>query len=398
MARSFNRSLLILMIIQMVNMFRGGIVSPILSLYARKQGLTIEELGILSTAGLLGWFIFEPILGLVVDRVKKRYLLTIAIIGSTGVYLLYPYASSLLHFSVLSFTMNSVMSCYSISVKSLVAELLPVENRGKTYGQFASIVSVSGVIAPFIGGFVSDVYGYTIPFYIAACIGTINIFIVWMLKEANSVSKSSGSLTAGWRSFLGVDILSIFAVRGLYFINFTFRSSFLPIILNESPRIRASASEIGAYLSIVGFATSASQALIGGISDRFGNRKTIIVCLSLLSISYLLLIESQGILLIYLIGGLQGILQAGSEVAMMMQLISVIPKNMTGLAMGLYSEAENIGGVIASPIMGIIYASYGATALLIFHVSIIAGTSLLSIITIRSIKKNEDNLKIIKKP
>jgi DHA1 family solute carrier family 18 vesicular amine transporter 1/2 len=393
MAHPVSRSLMILMALQMVNMFRGGIVSPILSLYARKQGLTIEELGILATAGLLGWFIFEPLMGLIVDRVKKRYLLTVAIVGSTGVYLLYPYASTLLDFSALSFTMSSVMSCYSISVKSLVAELLPVEDRGKTYGRFAAVVSLSSVVAPLLGGVISDTFGYIVPFYIAAGVGVINLVIIWILKEANSVSKRGGSLTAGWKSFLEASILSIFAVRGLYFVNFTFRSSFLPIILNESPLIRASASQIGVYLSIVGIATSASQALIGGVCDRFGNRRMMIACLGLLSVSYLILIGVEGIFSVYLLGGAQGVLQAGVEVAMMMQLISVIPKGMTGLAMGLYSEAENVGGVIASPIMGLVYGLYGVAALLMLHAGLIAGTSLLSAATIRSIEKNEETQK-----
>ena len=390
MPPAISRSLRILMTIQIVNMFRGGIVSPILSLYARKQGLTIGELGILATAGILGWFIFEPIIGLIVDRVKKRYLITTAVLGSTIVYLLYPYASTLLHFSVLNFTMASVMSCYSISIKSLTAELLPVENRGKTYGQLASVVSLSGVIAPFLGGFISDIFGYTTPFYLAAGVGAINLFVVWLLKEANSVSKLEGNLTTGWKSFLETSILSIFAVRGLYFTNFTFRSSFLPVILNESPSIKASASEVGVYLSIVGIAISASQALIGEACDRLGNKKMIISCLGLLSISYLLLIRVDSIFQAYILGGMQGIFQSGIEIAMMMQLISLIPKGKTGLAMGLYSEAENFGGIFASPIMGIVYATYGITALLLFHAGVIAGTSLLSAITIKSVVKKEE--------
>jgi hypothetical protein len=56
-----NRSLLLLMGVQMATMFRGGIVSPIMSLLVRRQGLSITEVGILATAGMLGWLIFEPI-------------------------------------------------------------------------------------------------------------------------------------------------------------------------------------------------------------------------------------------------------------------------------------------------------------------------------------------------
>lgn len=118
-----------------------------------------------------------------------------------------------------------------------------------------SVVSVAGIAAPFIGGVITERMGYNLPFYIAAAMGTICIALVWSLKEANSVKKPEGRITAGWRNFLDPNILSVFTIRGIY-INFTFRSNFLPIILNESPRIRAPESQIGAYL-----ASSASRPL-----------------------------------------------------------------------------------------------------------------------------------------
>jgi MFS family permease len=371
-----NRSLLLLMGVQMATMFRGGIVSPIMSLLVRRQGLSITEVGILATAGMLGWLIFEPIMGLIADRFQKRYLITIAFIGSSLIYLLYPYASTLLHFILLSFGMSSVMSCYSISVKSLTAELLPVADRGKIYGRFMSGVSIAGIAAPFIGGVITETMGYNLPFYIAAAMGIICIALVWSLKEANSVKKPEGKITAGWRSFLEPNILSIFTIRGIYFINFTFRSNFLPIILNESPRIRASESQIGAYLSIVSIATAVSQAFLGEINDRFGSRRVFLLCSGLLTLSYVALINVDGVLPVYAVGLLQGALQAGADVSLMMLLISVIPSGMTGLAMGLYSEAENIGGILASPAIGWAYAVYGISTAVMLHVAILGTATL----------------------
>jgi len=64
----------------------------------------------------------------------------------------------------------------------------------------------------------------------------------------------------------------------------------------------------------------------------------------------------------YLIGALQGVCQAATDTSMMLQLISVMPKERSGLTMGLYSEAENIGGLIATPSVGYLYQSYGANS------------------------------------
>src|SRR4030042_1875692 len=119
------RSLLQLILVQLSTGFSSGIIEPILSLYVRSRGLTIVEVGLLGTASMLGWFVFEPIMGVVADNVRKRTMMVVAIVGTTAVYALYPFASTCAHFALLGFTRTSVLSAYSIPVKALMGELLP---------------------------------------------------------------------------------------------------------------------------------------------------------------------------------------------------------------------------------------------------------------------------------
>ncbi len=85
MSKSFDkqRSLFMLMMVQLVTNFRGGIVAPILSLFVRGQGLSLAQIGILGTAGMLGWFIFEPLMGLIADRWNKRWMLAGSLLLTT---------------------------------------------------------------------------------------------------------------------------------------------------------------------------------------------------------------------------------------------------------------------------------------------------------------------------
>jgi len=43
----------------------------------------------------------------------------------------------------------------------------------------------------------------------------------------------------------------------------------------------------------------------------------------------------------------------------MIHLMAFIPEGKTGVVMGLYSESENVGGMIAAPSLGMIYDSVG---------------------------------------
>ncbi|MBC8223357.1 MFS transporter, partial [Candidatus Bathyarchaeota archaeon] len=108
MDRIKQRSLRLLMVVQLAQRFRGGIISPILALFIRGQGLTLSQIGLLGTAGMLGWLIFEPLVGVIADRIRKKYLMIFAIIGSTFIYLAYPFAQGFWHFALLAFGMSSV--------------------------------------------------------------------------------------------------------------------------------------------------------------------------------------------------------------------------------------------------------------------------------------------------
>ena len=52
-----SRSLKLLLVVQLFQAFRGGIISPILALFIRRQGVSVTQLGLLGTAGMMGWLL-----------------------------------------------------------------------------------------------------------------------------------------------------------------------------------------------------------------------------------------------------------------------------------------------------------------------------------------------------
>ena len=202
MSGSFDkkRSLFMLMMVQLITNFRGGIVAPILSLFVRGRGLSLAQIGILGTAGMLGWFIFEPLMGLIADKWNKRWMLAGSLLLTTILYGVYPMASGFWFFVVLEFLRSSVMSAYSIPVKALAAELLPSKDKGKAYGRYMTVIALGGMISPLIGGYISENFGNTLPFYFAAGIGLIGIFAVFSIKYDETAETTSTTQSNGWRS------------------------------------------------------------------------------------------------------------------------------------------------------------------------------------------------------
>ena len=85
MVDSNRRILNFLMVVQMVVSFPHGIVAPILALLIRQHGISITEIGVIGIWGLLGWFIFEPLSGIISDRVNRRIMIAFSIVRARKV-------------------------------------------------------------------------------------------------------------------------------------------------------------------------------------------------------------------------------------------------------------------------------------------------------------------------
>ena len=379
-------SLKLLLVVQLTLNFRSGIISPILALFIRGHGLSASQIGILGIAGMLGWFLFEPLSGVVADRVKKKYMIIFAIFTSTALYAFYPFAQSIWHFAILSFLMSSVMSAYAVSVKAIAAELIPPSDRGKTYGRYLSVISWGGIIAPFIGGYISDAFGYSVPFFLSAGVGIVGLVAAFLLKhdEGRSYKGGSWNLGSATKGLITAPFMGILTVRMVSMVNMVFRQNFLPIYLHESPQIDASETQIGIYLTLLRITAALSQPYIGQLNDRIGSKKVIMSSVALLGLTYAGLTVIDGVVPLYLLGAAQGIVLAAADMSMMIHLMNIMPEGRTGMVMGLYSESENAGGLIVSPTLGYIYEGFGASSCVLTVAAVLLATAAGSVLLVRN--------------
>jgi len=379
-------SLRLLLLVQLAQTFRGGVISPILSLFIRGQGVSIAEIGLLGTTGMLGWLIFEPISGFVAEKVRKRYMVVFAVVTSSLIYASYPSASRVWHFALLAFLLSSVMAPYAIAVKALTAELLPEMGKAKTYGRYLSAISAGGILGPIIGGYLS-VVSYNLPFYLAAVVGVVSLVGILLMRyddKVNNISRIRETAGEGREKLMTKPFLIILLIRTLYFFNRAFRDNFLPVFLRETPTIGASETEIGIYMGALRVTAALSQSMLGDLTDRLGSKAVMALSLSLAGLSYLSLTSLRGVLPLYLLGAAQGLTLASADLSMMVHLMEIMPEGRTGVVMGLYSESENVGGMIASPLLGLIYDQMGSMYSVLSVSGVLFFNAVLSMILVKS--------------
>ena len=204
---------------------------------------------------------------------------------------------------------------------------------------------------------------------------------LWSLKRPpRAESLYSGSL------------LGIFLIRALFIFNLVFRQHTLPIFLNENPRYAMSEGQIGFYFGMVRLSSALSQAFLGDLNDRIGSKGLIASSLLMSGLSYGAILGVSGVPALLAIGAMQGVFFAASDVSMMVYLMDVMPPGRTGMVMGLYSEAENVGGMLAAPSLGWIYDSSGPGYSMLSVAGVLVLDSLLSAFFIKENKESDQGI------
>jgi len=372
-------SLRLLLLVQLVFWLRGGFIAPVLPLFIRNMGVTLTEIGLLMMVDAVGWAIFEPTFGFLADRLGKKRLIIYSIITTSIIYVSYTFVSSVWQLYLLLFAMTSNMSAGAVATRALTAELLPAAERGKTYGRYMATMTIGQIIGPFLGGILADTVGYIVPFYVSGALGIISLAATLPMKydERSTELLSTSSVTINKSKLITAPFLLLLLIRVLCMFPMNFQRSTLPIYLHESQSFSASESQIGVYMTLSIFASALSQLSLGALADRVGSKKLIMASLSLGGLNYLGLTRLSGVLPMYLLGAFQGASFAAVDLSMMIYLMTIIPEGSSGKAMGTYGFSEDIGGMVASPTLGVIYDNAGPpSAILSVSVVMFCGAAL----------------------
>ncbi len=353
-------SLKLLLVSQVAFWLRFGVIAPVLALFVRSVGATVTEIGLLWMIEAVGWAIFEPIFGLVADRFGKKRLAIYSAVTTSIVYVAFTFALNIWHFYLLGFALTSNMAAGSVSIRAMTIDLIPQSGRGKTYGRFMAVISMGMAMGPFVGGYLADAVSYGAPFYLCSGLGIISLATLLPMRYGERQPQRASSAATSTRiKLLTQPFFTLLCIRLLFMFNLNFQRGTLPIFLYENQSLSVSETQIGFYMGLLYFTSAFSQLFLGALADKVGSKKLIIFGLGMSGLSHLSLIWLSEVTILYLLGIFQGVFFASAEISMMIYLMTIIPEGSTGKAMGVYGFFEDLGGMVASSSLGIIYDQLG---------------------------------------
>jgi multidrug resistance protein len=327
--------LIIVFVTVFIDLLGFGIIIPLLPFYAETFGATAFTVGLLATSFSLMQFIFAPIWGRLSDRVGRRPIILLGLLGSCLSYLAFGMASTLTAlFAARIFA--GIAGANIPTAQAVVADLTTPENRAKGMGMVGAAFGLGFIFGPAIGGFLSR-YGYSVPAFFASGVSLANFAAAWFLlpetlKPEHRAIERVGRIDA-LRSALARPHLPLLLVIGFLVVAaFSAFESTFALFAERSHGFHA--SSIGYVFAFVGIVLVIVQGfLVGKVVKKIGEHHIVPASLAIVAIGLLMIPATQSVAALLVANGVMAV-GMGFNNPSLMSLVS------------RYSAAEGQGGVM----------------------------------------------------
>ena len=302
--RSNKTSIIILFASLVIVMIGFGIAIPLMPYYVTHFQASGTALGLMMSLYSLMQFIFAPLWGQLSDRVGRKPVLLIGILGYVIAFTLQGLSQNLFQF-IAARTLAGVLSSATLpTAMAYVADTTTPENRSKGVGMMGAAMGLGMIIGPVLGGLLTRLQltlpagmasllqttldsstgatiNLSIPFFASALLALVALpFVQLMLPESlpqlarGRAVKASTSRLAGLAAGLRGPSGFLFVMAFLLAFALANLESVLGLYGNQ--RFNLGPAEFGIVMGGMGVLSVIMQgALIGPITRRIGEENVL---------------------------------------------------------------------------------------------------------------------------
>ncbi len=277
---------LILFLTVFLDLLGFGIVIPFLPMFASKLGVSAFGIGALLAIYSAMQFLCAPVLGRLSDRVGRRPIIMLGLLGSSAGYLIYGFAASFVGLFISRMVHGACAATVS-TAQAYVADTTTEENRARGMGMIGAAFGLGFVLGPALGGLLGH-SSLRVPVFFASGLTFANfVFAVLRLPESHrpapgvtlSFSRLVAPLLGLPRQLVGHHLSRLFTIA--FLVTFAIAAFEATFALMVPAAYGYGAFGIGAMLAFAGLMQALAQGyLLGKMVARLGEVRVLMLGLA----------------------------------------------------------------------------------------------------------------------
>jgi DHA1 family multidrug resistance protein-like MFS transporter len=350
----------ILAFVLFVVMLGFGVIIPILPFYVERMGAGGTELGLLMASYAVMRLICGPFWGSLSDRIGRKPVLLIGILGYAITMFWFGLATELWMLFAARILAGILSSATAPTTMAYIADSTTEKERSGGMGLLGAAGGLGTIFGPAAGGLLAG-ESLSLPFFIAAGMSLIALVLAALLLP-ESLSPAARRQAAAERETAGPSVWRrvLFSPLGILFVLTFVSTCGLMIFANvfglyALQRFGFGPEEVGIIMMVLGLASAAAQGLLAGpLTRRWGEVSVIRAGLAMSALGFGLMLLANDFITIVLATAFFGVTTA-LQVPALTSLTSQRATLSQGITMGLSNAFISLGRIAGPLLAGVIF-------------------------------------------
>ena len=350
-----NKQLGVVFAVVFIDLLGFGIVLPLLPTYAAVFHVSPAAIGFLVTSFSLLQLVAVPVWGAVSDRLGRRPVLIVGLVGSTVSYVLFAVAGSYWALLVSRIVAGAMGATIGVA-QAYIADVTPPERRAHAMGILGAAFAMGFILGPALGGTVAR-HSYASAGVVAAVLCAANALAAffWLPETPRHESQRHGER---------VRIASLAApLAASFLVTASFAVIHVTLPLFGRDVWHDSTQQMGMLFAYMGVVSAVVQGgLVGRLARRVGER-TVAAAGGLLLAAGLALVPVVAAR--WALYTALGTLAAGSALATP-SVYAIVSRraaaSQQGAALGITQTASTLGRIAGPTVAGLLIDASGLSA------------------------------------
>jgi predicted MFS family arabinose efflux permease len=349
----WNPSFIMVLVFGFLSGCANQMINPQLSKYAVSLGATLPLAGtIVGLQSGMAMFL-RPLSGVANDVLNRKHVMIgsifIAIASFTG-YMIFPSIAGVIVFRSLQGFSFAFMS---VSRTAFATAYIPKDRMGEGIGFTSFGVVLSQAVAPGIGLWVSENWGYNFCFLLALCFSVFGAAMLSLLPYKH-VKREFRRHDLRLRNLIAVEVLPYAFLAGMFSISIQMCNSFLALLGDER-----GIPGVAIFFTVYSIVALITRPVAGRILDKLGLPILLYPSFIFAVLTFMLLGAAQSITLIIIAGVFRALSQGVALPSIQGMAIIRLGRDRAGVASSTIFMGQDLLNTLAPAVGGVLAASIG---------------------------------------